>query len=439
MTKVNMTNPTLSIVSKHSRKFTALERLPHVKSAHYNSIGRPGYLEGTRVDLIDNVLTFAKKPIKRGHSKVYLLTGPAGTGKSTVTGEICRLLDEEKLLAGSFFFVRSGDGDLGTTKLVFPTIAYQIAALHPDFKPFIAEAAREFSKLPSGSQKAQIDSLITAPIEKARKKRPTAATEHPLIIVLDASDEAGELSGFFTLVKTIVYGGSSFRFVLTTRPEAYILHALREAGIVARSSRSDMEAIPRDTVDADIRRFLSAGFHQLQWRDQLLRAQPNAIVKLVEITERLLIFARTVIEHLDHKIAEVSLRRLAVLLLGAAGLTSIRALDQLYRTVLRNVYEEDAMELETVRARVIAVLAGLVILRDQVTTQILAPMMGIGEDAAVRTVEELRPIILCTGPDLRKDVIRPLHLTLRDFLMNEKRCVDKAFYIRSSRTSSSSG
>ena len=293
---------------------------------------------------------------------VYLLTGPAGTGKSTVTGEICRLLDEEKLLAGSFVFVCSDDGDLGTTKLVFPTIAYQIAALHTDFKLYIAESARKFAKLPSTSQNAQINSLITAPIEKARKKRPTAATEHPLIIVLDASDEAGELSGFFTLVKTIVYGGSSFRFVLTTRPEAYILHALREAGIVTRSSWSDMEAIPRDTVDADIRRFLSAGFHQLQWRDQLLRAQPNAIVKLVEITERLLIFARIVIEHLDHKIAEVSLRRLAVLLLGAAGLTSIRALDQLYRTVLRNVYEEDAMELETVQVRVIAVLAGLIIL-----------------------------------------------------------------------------
>ena len=155
-----MTNPTLSIVSKHSRKFTALERLPHVKSAHYNSIGKPSYLEGTRVDLIDDVITFAKKPTKKCNSKVYLLTGPAGTGKSTVTWEICRLLDEEKRLAGSFFFVRSDVGDLGTTKLVFPTIAYQIAALHPDFKPYIAEAAREFAKLPSWSQKVQLDSQI---------------------------------------------------------------------------------------------------------------------------------------------------------------------------------------------------------------------------------------------------------------------------------------
>ena len=196
--------------------FAALERLPHVKSAHYNSIGRPGYLEGTRVDLIDDVLVFAKKPNKRGNIKVYLLTGPAGTGKSTVTWEICRLLDEEKLLAGSFFFVHSDGGDLGTTKLVFPTIAYQIAALHPDFKPSIAEAAREFAKLPSGSQKAQIDSLIMTPIEKAQRERSNVATEHPLIIVLDALDEAGELVDFLSLVKTIADGESPFRFIFET-------------------------------------------------------------------------------------------------------------------------------------------------------------------------------------------------------------------------------
>ena len=87
------------------------------------------------------------------------------------------------------------------------------------------------------------------------------------------------------------------------------------------------------------------------------------------------------------------------------------------------------MELEIVQVHVITVLTDFVILQDQVTIKILAPIKGIEGDAAVRTVEQLQSIISCTGPDLRENVIRPLHLTLREFLVDEKRCVDKEFYI----------
>jgi hypothetical protein len=55
--------------------------------------------------------------------------------------------------------------------------------------------------------------------------------------------------------------------------------------------------------------------------------------------------------------------------------------------------------------------------------------MGVTEDAAVSTVEELRSIISCSGKDLRKDVIRPLHLTLREFLVDIKRCKNVGFFV----------
>jgi hypothetical protein len=87
------------------------------------------------------------------------------------------------------------------------------------------------------------------------------------------------------------------------------------------------------------------------------------------------------------------------------------------------------MKIPNVRRRVTAVLAGLVILQGQVTIKILAPLMGVTEDDAVRTVEELRSIVTCSGPDLRKDIIRPLHLTLREFLVDKKRCKNRDILI----------
>ena len=61
--------------------------------------------------MMNGLFDFARKPKSRGNNikNVYLITGPAGTGKSTVAREICRVLDDENLLAGSFFFVRSDE------------------------------------------------------------------------------------------------------------------------------------------------------------------------------------------------------------------------------------------------------------------------------------------------------------------------------------------
>jgi hypothetical protein len=55
--------------------------------------------------------------------------------------------------------------------------------------------------------------------------------------------------------------------------------------------------------------------------------------------------------------------------------------------------------------------------------------VGLKEDAVIRTVQELRSILSCSSEDIRTAVIRPLHLTLPEFLVDEKRCTDAVFCI----------
>jgi hypothetical protein len=254
--------------------------------------------------------------------------------------------------------------------------------------------------------------------------------EKPIIIAIDALDEAtGDLVSFLKALKELVDKQHCFRILVTTRPESPILHALNKADISGSAQRIDLECIDRNVVDGDIQHFFEASFGDLRWRDELCSAYPNVIELLTNRAEGLFIYARTVTRHLDCKTLEVSVRRLNAILDGGAGATGMSALDELYATVLRNAYDDDAMNVPGVHARVTAVLGGLVILQDQVTINVLAPLMGVTEDDAVRTVEELRSIISCSGSDLRKDIIRPLHRTLREFLVDKNRCKNRDFLI----------
>jgi hypothetical protein len=402
-----------------------LRALPYVKASH-KAAGESSLLKGTRVELIEEVQGWASGSESSGF---FILTGAAGMGKSTVMREVAYRLEKEGRLGASYFFVLNDAGAHGSTLNVIPTIAFQLASSQPALRPYIASAAREYVKSESRSIKEQLETLILAPLTVAQGDT-SKPPEKPNIIVVDALDEAsGDLDSFLKALKELVDKQHRFRILITTRPESPILHALSKADITASARRVELEHIDRDVVDKDIRLFLHTSFHELRWRDRLLSAHPHAVSFLTEKAERLFIYAKTVARHLDHKIPEVSVQRLKAILEGGSGATGMLALDELYDSVLQNVYDNEAMSNGEVNARVTAVLGGLVVLQGQVTIKVLAPVVGVSEDEAVKTVEELRSIVTCSGPDLREDVIRPLHLTLREFLVDKKRCKNPDFLI----------
>jgi hypothetical protein len=362
-------------------------------------------------------------------AKICVLRGAAGTGKSTLAREICRQLEAINRLDGSFFFVQSDAGDLKSTKNVIPTIAFQLAALQNAFRPYIANAAREYKNFETASLKDQMKSLITDPVARAQSKFSWLA-EIPVVIVLDALDEAGaDLVNFLHALKDFVDANCNFWIFVTTRPEQSIENAFRGSGIDVMQMQVKMDDAPQDEVEHDIQRFMRQRFEKLQWKDELITAHPDSIEVLTTKAERLFIYARTVIDYLDHKVQETSLRRLSAILHDGSGKVGLPALDALYTTVLQNAYDQESLEGGDVRERVAALLAGLVVLQQDVTVEVLAPLMGLKEDAVIRTVLELRSILSCSSEDLRTAVIRPLHLTLAEFLTDDKRCTNSAVYI----------
>ena len=64
---------------------------------------RPSYFEGTRVELIERIMSW----LDNGSQSIYVLQGVAGIGKSTVSKSVAERAAAIGALGGSFFFSRS--------------------------------------------------------------------------------------------------------------------------------------------------------------------------------------------------------------------------------------------------------------------------------------------------------------------------------------------
>ena len=122
----------------------ALDALRRVEVTYLGVISE--FLAGTRVDLIDNFDKWLDALDVAVTDKLYMISGEAGTGKSTVTREICRRLELKKQLGASYFFTCSDStsdaGGLASVEYVLPAIASQLAILHPLFRPSIYRKRR---------------------------------------------------------------------------------------------------------------------------------------------------------------------------------------------------------------------------------------------------------------------------------------------------------
>ncbi|KAF8229658.1 hypothetical protein L208DRAFT_1285722, partial [Tricholoma matsutake] len=113
------------------------------------------------------------------------LSGPAGTGKTTVAHTIAKEYDKDGKLAASFFFWRkTGDRD-DINKLV-PTLAWQIAKI-----PSAKERMEEALELKNEARIPLSKLSLQDQLSKLLVHAPVADTNHagPHLIVIDGLDE----------------------------------------------------------------------------------------------------------------------------------------------------------------------------------------------------------------------------------------------------------
>ncbi|KAJ2924872.1 hypothetical protein H1R20_g12245, partial [Candolleomyces eurysporus] len=296
-------------------------------------------------------------------TKIKWVTGPAGSGKTSIMGSLSEKCSSEGLLGGSFFFSSSSPSFGCRSKKAFVlTLAYQLAQHHPGLKSVIAHVVEKRPEVFQKNLHAQMKLLILGPLQEAHDY--ALATSSKSVVIIDGVDECeleptsmGALNESDPKVRTqmrsreddqleilqvLLQAASNpsfpFRILIASRPERVFRHFF-EAGPFAPTLTLDENYNP----DADIALFLEAKFAEIR-RDYKLSASwppPHTIPLLVKKASGQFIYAATVIRFITESRKHNPYTLLRIVLAARltdvhSGLTPDTNLDALYTKILQS-------------------------------------------------------------------------------------------------------
>ena len=381
-------------------------------------------MEGTRMELFEELALWSMGHFPEDDPKrIYFLTGAAGLGKSSIAHQFCARLDspKQRSLGASFFFVR-GSGDLESTRLFFPTLAYQLATSQHRLRSRIISAAREHRGRGDRQQMQHaFEDLVRTPLLDA-----PIDDQGPIILVIDGLDECKErdmipllLRFLLELVRTLPL----LQVFVTSRPEPHVMGTFTSTEATTMVYRRSLD----DTLEAwedDVKRYLREMIPKIPSYTQFVHEHPDDLERLVERAGGVFIYARIAVNFLDayrdHPEEQFSL------LLSSLG-DGIEPLDALYLQVLQSAFPQNHRRASSPRhERLRAFLTAVVLLRRSFRPGALALFCpGLTEDNIIFMVDRLRSVLLV---DTNGEV-RPIHATLGEFLLDEARCTDPLYHV----------
>ncbi|KAJ2933777.1 hypothetical protein H1R20_g3328, partial [Candolleomyces eurysporus] len=381
---------------------------------------------GTRQQVVKNINTWARSDVTTD-SEPHLrwMHGYVGSGKSSISQEVCDTSDREDRPVVSFFFFRNA-GDRSKIWRLATTLASQMAAVIPQTEPFIREAVQANRALLTPNEggvslRTRMQRLVYAPFKAVAqlKERGMALTQGPFLIVLDGLDECDNKDEVQELIDGMLMFFDEnplipLRVFITSRVEEHI------------KSRLDVPAVILDNLvdhcsDDDITTFLEILFEDGHRRNSVVRAYvrrhgewptQSDRRKLVKHIGGSFIFASAVFKFIMATNAEGShaptpMDRLPLALKMNPGL------DGLYtQTLSRSMYLPHFSN----------IISTIALLQEPLPISGIAELLGIETYEVVNVLVNLQAIIQVPGTD---DIpVTLCHTSLRDFLTTQSRSGD---------------
>jgi hypothetical protein len=157
-------------------------------------------------------------------NNVLWLHGPASVGKSAITQTVAERSAQSKELAASFFFSRDRPG-CDSARLLWATIAFQIAISIPTLRRKIGEAVEDDPAICQRSLQNQLQKLIIDPFTSLQRKLNVMNTlaRMPFLVIIDGVDECkthGDQRDVMRSVANIITTHHiPLRFLITSRSE----------------------------------------------------------------------------------------------------------------------------------------------------------------------------------------------------------------------------
>ncbi|KAJ7358209.1 hypothetical protein DFH08DRAFT_734974, partial [Mycena albidolilacea] len=162
--------------------------------ARYNAANTPEKcMDGTRVDIINDIVSRLTNPLDPDQ-RVVILSGSAGSGKSTIAKSVASILaDQKKILAASFFFAWD-TAERNHIKPLPTTLARQLADHDDCFRRLLVKLiVEDRTGILDIDPHLQFQKLVVELLGQ------TPPTQTPWVICLDALDECGKDRGVLCL------------------------------------------------------------------------------------------------------------------------------------------------------------------------------------------------------------------------------------------------
>lgn len=368
-----------------------IPRATHAGHRSYRSQALGGCLDGTRVDVLDEIELWFTGEVP-DEPPVLWLHGMAGEGKTAIAYTMAERAHTAGKLGGSYFFSRDGQAELCDPSLVFPTLVYQLSIFSLEFlKKFVA-ALHTNPDAATYSLKDQCDLLLLNPLRQLQ-----STPRGNILLVLDALDECAE-EGAAELLSNIFKVSSQLpflKFLITSRPEPRI------ATVVDKENNCktvDLNAVDGDIVLNDAKTYLTAKLRDIQNKFKLPEEWPlpSDIDDLAKLTGKLFILGSTSVRFIGDDRVRDPQAQLRIVLSHSTSPQTHPELDTLYLKILQNSLSSANVTLIVTRFK--AVMGVLLNSYTELTPSMVDEMVEQAPGTTLSALEHLRSVVSLTSP-----------------------------------------
>ncbi|KAL0951899.1 hypothetical protein HGRIS_008554 [Hohenbuehelia grisea] len=341
--------------------FDILERLPYAELASYKSDRTQPLttcLPGTRTGLLANITEWLENP--ESPEQVFWLKGSLGTGKTSISASVAEMADEKGLLGGNFFFSRFHEA-LKNPRLLFPTIARQLARYNPDLKRAIADAVMDNDGVALMQPRFQFNALIARTIQTIQH------SSSPILFIFDGLDEfESTIASYQDIMRLFIHNlaalSPNVRVFVTSRPEPYIGGLLMAMPAVnLKLHNLDDHEAQRDDIATFLWRRLTAIPEELaiglEYEQDNGWFSKDEFGRLTARAGQSFLYASTAIRFIADPVARDPRAQLSTLLNAPSHPSS--ELDQLYLLVLQRAFPQTTDDAVLERLRSTLAVIGL--------------------------------------------------------------------------------
>ncbi|KAG8689696.1 hypothetical protein FRC11_001184 [Ceratobasidium sp. 423] len=385
-----------------------LDRINPSMSASYNSadaslVRRSQCTPNTRKEVLRDLDAWKNN---RDGEKVCWMSGMAGTGKTTISNTLCTSLANHHELGASFFCSRSLPS-CRDVRLIFPTIAYQLARFSAPFRNALSQTLERDPDVHTKVIQVQFEHMILEPWQGVIQSLPTN-----IVVVIDALDECEDGDGVEQILDVLLKHASKLpiKFLVSSRPEH---HIRKKIGKSAEKAQLTLHELEEKVVKADIETYLRQELASISITD-------DQLATLVERAGVLFIYAATLARYIK---SGDSSERLDTVLKASGpeqgSSNKTKEIDNLYNTVLKSALDNPDLE-GSERQRMELVLRTVICAQEPLTVDGLAGLLNLDPIKVMAALKPLWSVLHVSESDATNRV-SALHASFPDYMLDSSR------------------